>query len=83
MASEATHRAEALANRELAEYLLATRPNDSTALRWAVTAAFYTGLYALSAYLAARGVSVANRNNRASSLADPRNGVPVDVFEAY
>jgi len=81
--SESTHRAEALANRTLAEHLLATRSNDPTALRWAVTAAFYSALHALTAYLIARGVTVTSHDDRSSALADPANGVPQDVFDAY
>jgi hypothetical protein len=49
VADEATHRAEALANRRIAELLLATQPQDATALRWAVTATFYSALHALTA----------------------------------
>ena len=83
MADEATHRAEALANRRIAEQLLATQANDPTALRWAVTASFYGALHALTAYLIAQGVTVTSHEDRSSALADPRNGVPPDVFKAY
>ena len=51
MADEAAHRAEARANRDLAEHLLASRPDDPVYLRWAVTTTFYAGLHAITAYL--------------------------------
>lgn len=83
MADEASHRAEARANRDLAEHLLASRPNDPVYLRWAVTAAFYAGLHAITAYLVARGVTVGNHDDRSLAMADPQNGVPRHVFAAY
>ena len=83
MASEAVHRAGAIANRDHAERLLATFPNDRTALRWAVTATFYGALHAMSAHLVARGVLVANHGDRNLALANPANGVPPHVYAAY
>ena len=83
MADEAGHRAEALANRAFAEELIATRPHDQNALRWAVTATFYSALHAMTAYLISRGVTVGSHDDRSTALADPRHGVPNDVFEAY
>jgi hypothetical protein len=83
VADEATHRAEALANRRIAEQLLASQANDPTALRWAVTASFYSALHALTAYLIARGVAVTSHDDRSLALADPANSVPQNVFDAY
>jgi hypothetical protein len=83
LADEATHRAEAVANRRIAEQLLASQADDPTALRWAVTAAFYSALHALTAHLISQGVTVINHEDRSSALADPRHGVPQDVFDAY
>ena len=83
MADEATHWAEALANRRIAELLLANHASDPTALRWAVTATFYSALHALTAYLIKRGVTVTSHDDRSLALADPANGVPQAVFDAY
>ena len=83
MADEAAHRTEARANRDLAEHLLASRPDDPVYLRWAVTTAFYAGLHAITAYLVVRGVAIGNHDDRSTALADPRNGVPDHVFRAY
>jgi hypothetical protein len=83
VADEATHRAEALANRRIAEQFLASQAHDPTALRWAVTATFYSALHALTAYLIARGVAVTSHDDRSIALIDPRNGVPPEVFKAY
>ncbi len=83
MADEATHRAEALANRDLAEQLLASRPNDPSYLRWAVTVTFYSALHAITANLVTCGITVGSHDDRSMALADPRNGVPNHVFAAY
>ena len=83
MADAATHRAEAIANRRIAEQLLASHAHDPTALRWAVTVTFYGALHALTAHLIALGVTVNSREDRSIALADPRNGIPPDVFQAY
>ena len=83
MADAATHRAEALANRRIAEQLLTLHANDPTALRWAVTATFYGALHALTAHLIALGVTVTSHEDRSIALADPRNGIPPDAFQAY
>jgi hypothetical protein len=83
VADAATHRAEALANRRIAEYLLVTQSNDPTALRWAITATFYGALHALTAHLIGLGVAVTSHDDRSIALANPRNGVPTDVFKAY
>ena len=64
MASEATHRAAALANRAHAEWLLAEKANDPDALRWAVTATFYSALHAVSVHLVRRGIIVATHVDR-------------------
>jgi hypothetical protein len=83
VADEATHRREALANRDIAEYLLASRPNDPTALRWVVAVTFYSALHALTAHLMVQGVAVTSHEDRSYALADPANGIPPDVFQAY
>jgi hypothetical protein len=83
LANEATHRGEAIANRVIAELLLASHGNDPTALRWAVTATFYSALHALTAHLITRGVAVTSHDDRSLALADPANGVPQAVFDAY
>lgn len=81
--SVSAHLAQARANRAHAEWLLASRPNDPTALQWAVTAAFYSALHGLTAYLLARGIVVASHAARGKALADPANGVPQAVYGAY
>jgi len=83
VADVATHRAEALGSRRIAELLLASQPNDPTALRWAVTATFYSALHALNAHLIAHGVTVTSHDDRFVALADPQNDVPAEVFQAY
>jgi hypothetical protein len=74
---------QARANRAHAELLLATMPNDGTALQWSVTAAFYCTLHCLSAHLAQRGITVRRHVDRDAALADPNNGVPTHVYDAY
>lgn len=83
MADEAAHRAEALANRHIAERLLAEPEQDETVIQWAVTVMFYSALHAITAYLVVRGVSVGSHDDRSLALADPQNGVPNHVFAAY
>lgn len=83
MASEAVHRAEALANREHAEWLLASRPDDPVALRWAATATFYSALHAISAHLVARNEDVARHEDRATAMASADAEIPDDVLDAY
>ena len=83
MASEAVHRAGAIANRDHAERLLATYPTDPTALRWVVTATFYSALHAMSAYLVSRGIVAENHGDRNLALANPANAVPPHVYAAY
>jgi hypothetical protein len=77
------HRMEAIANRRIAELLLSTQPQDAMALRWGVTMTFYSALYALAAHLIAHGLTVTRHDDRSLALADPRNGVPQNVFDAY
>ena len=79
----ADHLNQARANRDHAEWLIATSPNDPTALQWAVTAAFYSALHALTAHLLARGVQVWDHRMRTQALADPRNGVPLSIHDDY
>jgi hypothetical protein len=83
MADEATHRAEAVALRDLAEHLLASQTHNPTAVRWAVTATFYSALHAMTAYLVSRGVTVGSHDDRSLALFDPTNTVPSDVVDAY
>jgi hypothetical protein len=48
-----------------------------------VTAAFYSALHGVSAYLLALGVQVTNHTARVKALGDPANGVPPSVLVAY
>ena len=70
-------------NRTHAEWLYAMRAHDQVALQWIVTAAFYSALHGVSAYLLARGVQVTNHTARAKALGDPKNGVPLSILVAY
>ena len=83
MASEAIHRAEALANRDHAEWLIAERPDDPVAQRWAATAIFYSAMHAVSAFLVAQNLTVSSHEERADVMDDPALGIPVDVRDAY
>ena len=83
MASEADHLVQARGNRDHAEWLLASRPDDPFAMQWAVTAAFYAALHGLTAHLMGRGVAASTHDERGWALADPRNGVPPHVYTAY
>ena len=83
MPDAASHLRQARENLEHAEWLLAMRPGDHTALRWAVTAAFYAALHAMSGHLAGRGVVVGSHEDREHELRSRRNGVPFPVFDAY
>jgi hypothetical protein len=77
------HLVQAGANRAHAEWLLSERPNDRTALQWAVTAVFYSALHGLTAYLMLRGITVSSHLARERVLTNPANGVPQDVYDAY
>jgi hypothetical protein len=57
--------------------------SDPTALQWVVTAAFYSALHGLTAYLIGQGIVVKNHTARARALADPNSGVPYAVQTAY
>jgi hypothetical protein len=83
VASVAVHRAEALGNRDHADWLVSSRPNDPIALRWAVTATFYSALHAISAHLVARQIYVHRHDDRAFVMNDPAAGIPTDVQDAY
>jgi hypothetical protein len=83
MASVAVHRAEAIGNRDHADWLVTTRPNDPIALRWAVTATFYSALHAISAHLVSRQIHVHRHDDRAIAMNDPNAGIPMDVLDAY
>ena len=63
--------------------MVTTRPNDPIALRWAVTAAFYSALHAISAHLVSRGIHVHRHDDRAVAMNDPAAGIPAEVQDAY
>ncbi len=77
------HLQQARENLAHAQRLLAETPVDATTLRWVVTAAFYCAVHCLQAYLIARGANPRNHVQREAYLADPRYGVPNDVYQAY
>jgi hypothetical protein len=77
------HLDQARENRAHAEWLISTNPTDPAALRWAVTAAFYSALHGLTAHLATRGNRVRNHSARAGALRDPSSGVPPSLVFAY
>jgi hypothetical protein len=77
------HLTQARENRALAVKLLADASGSNTTLQWAATMAFYAALHGLTAHLLRRGVTVTNHQRRDAALADPRNGVPQDVYDAY
>ena len=83
MASVAIHRTEALGNRDHADWLVATKPNDPIALRWAVTATFYCALHAISAHLVSRQIYVQRHDDRSVAMDDPAAGIPIDIRDAY
>ncbi|MFN8637484.1 MAG: hypothetical protein U0893_26835 [Chloroflexota bacterium] len=83
MASEAIHRAEAIANRDHAEWLISERSGDPVAMRWAATATFYSAVHAVSAYLVARSIFVSSHQDRENAIYDPALGVPTNVLDAY
>ena len=77
------HLARARENRAHAEWLLAEKPDDPTALQWAVTAVFYSALHGLTAHLLARSVNVSSHTSRRRALHDPKNQVPSSIRFAY
>jgi hypothetical protein len=77
------HFDQARQNRAFAEHLLATFSSQPVALQWAVTMAFYAALHCMTGYLIQHGVQVFNHQMRDAAIADPRNGVPQDVYDAY
>ena len=83
MASEAIHRAEALANRDHAEWLISEKSGDPVAMRWAATAIFYSAMHAVSAFLVAQNINVSSHQDRADVMDDPALGIPEDVRNAY
>lgn len=83
MATPEQHLEQAGANRSHAEYLLEHASADPTAMQWAVTAAFYCAVHCMQAHLARNGVTPRSHAQRENLLADPRYGVPNDVFRAY
>jgi len=83
VATAAQHFEQARGHRAYAEHLLVTYPTDPFALQWAVTAAFYAALHALSGHLIQHAVQVTNHQARDAALADPRNGIPQAVYDSY
>jgi hypothetical protein len=83
VAQPSDHFQQARGNLALAERLLADSSGEPTALQWAVTMTFYAALHALTGHLVQRGVHVSNHQRREAALADPRNGVPLHVYDAY
>jgi hypothetical protein len=77
------HLTQARANRDHAEWLLASRAHDNTALQWAATAAFYSALHALTAQLRRSGVRVTDHRSRFLALTNPANGVPRHIVHMY
>jgi hypothetical protein len=70
-------------NRAHAEWVFSMLPNNQIGLQWVVTAAFYSALHGVSAYLLGIGVQVTNHTARAKALGDPANGVPPAILVAY
>ena len=56
---------------------------DGAALQWAVTADFYCAVHCLSAHLQRQGITIRRHVDRDAALADPNNGVPTNVYDAY
>jgi hypothetical protein len=77
------HLVQARANRAHAEWLLTMNPTDQTTRQWARTAAFYSALHAMTAYLLAQGVSVNSHVRREQAITHPANGVPHHIVRAY
>jgi hypothetical protein len=77
------HLAQARANRAYAEWVLMTAQSDPTALQWLVTAAFYSALHGLTAYLVGQGIVVKNHTERGRAPAAPNSGVSYRVQTAY
>jgi hypothetical protein len=77
------HLIQARAHRDHAEWLLASRPGDLTALQWAVSAAFDSALHGLTGRLLRHGVRVIDHSSRARALSNPANGVPRHMIRAY
>jgi hypothetical protein len=66
-----------------AQRLVQTFHDDSTALQWAVTAAFYCAVHCLEAHLATQNLHSRTHVQRERLAADSRNGVTRDVYAAY
>lgn len=77
------HLEQARANRAHAEELVATRSADSTALQWAVTAAFYCAVHCIEAHLTLHGIHSTEHREREYFLGQRRSGVPSEVLAAY
>ena len=77
------HLDQARRNRDLAEELLAHPSANATHVQWAVTAAFYCALHCIQGYLIPRGRDPQSHVARGHEIADPANGVPMDVQRAY
>jgi hypothetical protein len=83
VASRADHLAQARRNRDFAGQLLKDYPNDSTALQWAVTAAFYCAVHCIEAHLAPYGATTRSHEERRRKMLDPRYNIPATVYAAY
>lgn len=85
MARPDQHFDQARQNRDVAEHLLATYPNDPVSMQWAVTAAFYAALHCMTGYLVQQGVQVFNHQARDAALANlsNRGAIPFPVYDAY
>jgi len=77
------HLVQARANREHAEWLLTARPNDPTAMQWAVAAIFYSALHGITAHLMRQGILVRSHMARDRVLSNPSSGIPAGVYAAY
>ena len=83
MPSRREHLAQARANRAYGQRLLLASPNDPTALQWAVTVAFYCAVHSIEAHLARYSFHSRTHRLRETYMADPRVGIPADVYAAY
>lgn len=83
MGDQARHLEQARANRDHAEFLVAQRPSDPTAMQWAVTAAFYCAVHCIEAHLATFGVDSRSHADRGYHMSVLAYGIPDVVADAY
>lgn len=83
MADRQQHLDQVAANRAHANWLVQIAPDDPTAMQWAVVAAFYSALHCVEAHLADRELSTQGHVERRARMADPRAGIPPDVYAYY